>query len=473
MRRKLFAALGSIALILSSSPQGGAVTYPDIPRVKASQAPYLINLWNYDENSYNRTESFCSGTMLDEWFFVTAAHCVIDEPQFVIVAGQESESERGIPLSVFDWVIHPRYSQQRIQNDIAVGMVNFEYFANSTIKLPAKTSALVKNKYKDISGLRLFGWGVDQNERKSGYPMSVRQVDYSRTANKFFDEFNLSTNIAAGSLNKVEKTYAGACHGDSGGPLVSSKNGTATLIGVVSYGSSSGCDAGVPTIYTRVSYYVDFISQAIESLEEDFAAKGTSVAGIDSFSKPANSDEIFPSSVGQFGNKTYIPLQEGGGVASAADVVGVMLQSYTAASENDFAYGLNFYFKEKINPCVEKQKGTWRIQMALDSRQRVDLQIEVNPGSGCYESGRDVYEYAKTTKSPPSQSVCTSNPSVRAWGTSEAPQDVDVVSFFFSKGCFGTSEKVWLRVLHRVDGQGDLEPGVDLWAGPFSTALPK
>jgi hypothetical protein len=229
----------------------------------------------------------------------------------------------------------------------------------------------------------------------------------------------------------------------------------------------------VPTIYTRVSYYVDFIAQAIESLEDDFAAKGTSVASIDSFSKPADSDEFFPTTIGEYGKKTYIPLQEGGGVATAADVVGVMLQSYTTNSVEDFAYGLNFYLKEKINPCVEKQKGSWKIQMALDARQRVDFEIEIKSGSGCYESGREVYEFAKTIKSPPSLTPCTSNPVVRPWGSSLAPQEVDVISIFFSKGCFGSSEKVWLRFLHRVDGQGDLEPGVDLWAGPFSTETPK
>lgn len=473
MRRKFIAVFGAIVLVISSSPQSDAVTYPDIPKVKESQAPYLLNLWNYDADTYSRTESFCSGTMLNEWFFVTAAHCVIDEPQFVIVAGQESESERGIPLSVFDWVIHPRYSQQRIQNDIAVGMVNFKSTSDSKIKLPAKTRAITKNRYKDISSLRLFGWGVDQNERKSGYPMSVRQVDYSRTANKFFDEFNLSTNIAAGSLNKVEKTYAGACHGDSGGPLVSSKNGTATLIGVVSYGSSSGCDAGVPTIYTRVSYYVDFIAQSMESLMEDFTEKGTSVSSIESFSKPANSNDFFPTTLGKYGNRTYLPLQEGGGVESSADIVGVMLQSYTTTSVDDFAYAFNFYFKEKINPCIEKQKGSWKIQVALDARQRVDFQIEVNSGTGCLERDVSVYDFAKTTISPPSQNVCTKYPVLNPWGTSEAPEGIDVVSLYFSKSCFGDSEKVWLRVLHRVDGQGDLEPGVDLWAGPFSTALPK
>jgi hypothetical protein len=59
---------------------------------------------------------------------------------------------------------------------------------------------------------------------------------------------------------------------------------------------------------------------------------------------------------------------------------------------------------------------------------------------------------------------------LRADKDSVAP---DSFIFFFSKGCLGNSKKIWIRVLHQVDGSGDLEPGYDMWAGPFSTALPK
>ena len=46
------------------------------------------------------------------------------------------------------------------------------------------------------------------------------------------------------------------------------------------------------------------------------------------------------------------------------------------------------------------------------------------------------------------------------------------LSFYFNKGCLGTANSIWIRLHHSVDGDGaDLEPGGDMWAGPFSTAI--
>ncbi|CAG2169584.1 unnamed protein product [Oppiella nova] len=48
-----------------------------------------------------------------------------------------------------------------------------------------------------------------------------------------------------------------ACQGDSGGPLVEIVNGKATLVGVVSYGST--CADDYPGVYTQVSYFLKWI----------------------------------------------------------------------------------------------------------------------------------------------------------------------------------------------------------------------
>lgn len=48
----------------------------------------------------------------------------------------------------------------------------------------------------------------------------------------------------------------GTCNGDSGGPLVVND----VQIGVVSFGSSWGCEQGWPSCFARVSYYLDWIA---------------------------------------------------------------------------------------------------------------------------------------------------------------------------------------------------------------------
>lgn len=55
-----------------------------------------------------------------------------------------------------------------------------------------------------------------------------------------------------------------SCHGDSGGPLqyYPKKNSTiATVVGIVSFGIN--CGTTLPSIYTRVAYYIDWIESIV------------------------------------------------------------------------------------------------------------------------------------------------------------------------------------------------------------------
>jgi len=64
--------------------------------------------------------------------------------------------------------------------------------------------------------------------------------------------------ICAGEVGKD------ACQGDSGGPLVcqSAGGGESKLCGVVAWGNGCGFE-GYPGVYTRVSYYADWIAENV------------------------------------------------------------------------------------------------------------------------------------------------------------------------------------------------------------------
>ncbi|XP_040158437.1 chymotrypsinogen B-like [Anopheles arabiensis] len=49
-----------------------------------------------------------------------------------------------------------------------------------------------------------------------------------------------------------------SCNGDSGGPLTVQSGGT-MQIGVVSFGSVNGCAIGMPSVYARVTFFLDWI----------------------------------------------------------------------------------------------------------------------------------------------------------------------------------------------------------------------
>ena len=47
--------------------------------------------------------------------------------------------------------------------------------------------------------------------------------------------------------------------GDSGGPLVVKTEEGEVQVGVVSYGSSAGCEKGFPAGFSRVTSFVDWV----------------------------------------------------------------------------------------------------------------------------------------------------------------------------------------------------------------------
>ena len=130
MKKGVLFCISVILLNLVSPTSSQAVSFPDNPQVKFSQAPFLISLWTINPDTYERVDNFCSGVLIDEKTFLTAAHCVSDRKSFVVVTNQASKSERGEVLSVYDYVIHPRYSKTTSLNDIAVGLLNLGKYKN-------------------------------------------------------------------------------------------------------------------------------------------------------------------------------------------------------------------------------------------------------------------------------------------------------------------------------------------------------
>jgi V8-like Glu-specific endopeptidase len=448
-----------LALLLIQLPQlnATAVTYPDVAQVAPKDAPFLLSIWTVDSDNFTRKDKICSAVLFSREIVITAAHCVIDDKGIAVVAGQSDSADRGEVLSVYKWITHPRYSKKTYQNDIAVGLLNFNARISNDYILGV-TYNFLKNK------TRVYGWGVDQNEIDNGLPMSVLQNDYSSAAKKYYKNFNKNTQVAAGFYNSTEKTFAGACYGDSGGPLVVNKSGKFELLGIVSYGS--GCDVNKPTIYTKFAYHFTWVASAISTLTKQFISDKTTRPSVDSFSLLPNTSEVLAKREGTFGFITNAPLQSGGGVKTP-DVGQLALQTYAT----NLPFGINAYLENEIDLCIEKQKGSWLVQVALSNKQNVDFQFKVPSSNGCFTLDKQENNLAQVQVSPPSQFACNS-PVVKPWNQSTGKAKMNVLSFYFDKGCLGNANSIWIRLYHSVDGDGaDLEPGGDMWAGPFSTAI--
>lgn len=70
------------------------------------------------------------------------------------------------------------------------------------------------------------------------------------------------TNVCTGPLYDA----ISACSGDSGGPLAQQESNE--LIGIVSWGVSPCGYAGAPSVYVKVSSFINFISANVPDLPD-------------------------------------------------------------------------------------------------------------------------------------------------------------------------------------------------------------
>jgi secreted trypsin-like serine protease len=66
----------------------------------------------------------------------------------------------------------------------------------------------------------------------------------------------------------MENGGVDTCLGDSGGPVIIN-DGPATLVGITSWGVSGCGEPGSPGVYTRVSFFLDWIKRTMQAVSSN------------------------------------------------------------------------------------------------------------------------------------------------------------------------------------------------------------
>ncbi|XP_044106638.1 coagulation factor X-like isoform X1 [Neovison vison] len=227
---------------------------------KDGECPWQALLVN-EEN-----EGFCGGTILSEYYVLTAAHCLQQAKKFTVRVGERNtDTEEGdeVAHEVEMVIRHNRFVRETYDFDIAVIRLRTPITFRMNVApacLPQKDwaeSTLMTQKTGFVSG-----FGKTHEKGRPSSTLKMMEVPYvDRNTCKLSSSFSITQNMfCAGYDSKLED----ACQGDSGGPHVTRFGNTYFVTGIVSWGE--GCARkGKYGIYTKVTNFLKWIDRSMKA----------------------------------------------------------------------------------------------------------------------------------------------------------------------------------------------------------------
>ncbi|XP_050319702.1 lectizyme [Bactrocera neohumeralis] len=254
----LFVACASASSIIQfkpSLPTGRVIKGVDAVE---HAAPYIVSL----STKATSHSHICGGTIIAKDWIVTAAHCISSPVGMGVIAGLHVRAEvnEKTQSRVVDFGLkHADFAGGVGPYDIALLHVSEPFVYNEWVQ-----PAILPQREEIHSGeAKLYGWGqvkaFNFAAAKVLQTVTTQLIEYNECEETLGEGTPLrASNVCTDSLQQG----ISACNGDSGGPLVQEHEGVASeLVGIVSWGYIPCGYGNKPSIYTRVSAYIDWIAQ--------------------------------------------------------------------------------------------------------------------------------------------------------------------------------------------------------------------
>lgn len=218
---------------------------------------YPFNIILVASTGFNSYLNFCSASLIDEEWLVTAAHCA-DAAQDYIDWGStiyafmgtidiyNTSEETFEANQVLEILIHPEYSSQSLQNDIAIFKIEPVQFNEGIQPILLSNSSPEHESFAKVTG-----YGSTEN----GYGGFLREADMI-----IYNQEIVQPDLFYATGLEVNGNLPSPCPGDSGGPLfILNDMDVFELIGVSSF-ILGDCVNNYYTGFQNVSYHSDWIN---------------------------------------------------------------------------------------------------------------------------------------------------------------------------------------------------------------------
>ncbi|KAK9892088.1 hypothetical protein WA026_018289 [Henosepilachna vigintioctopunctata] len=213
----------------------------------------------------------CGGSIINNRVILTAAHCALAKADnfklYMVRVGEYSMSSQidcgsefcGLPVQdipISHVVVHPGYDKQTFKDNIALivlrNKINYTVTAQP-ICLPESWSVTSNNGV-------LVGWGKTAGQTEASPQQQVLRLPIVSTS-KCYSVYGKTLPVTDDHLCAGGDFGNDACSGFGGSPLLVQQGNTFYQVGILSFGSDQCGAGGVPSVYTNVKKYVDWIKE--------------------------------------------------------------------------------------------------------------------------------------------------------------------------------------------------------------------